>query len=120
MVKIENIKWINTNAARCWFLGLLFAVCADLYRLRNNLQRLSILSKANAVGAGKMGDEDALKKEVATLRKEQQKIVLECIQDSLDLIIPGSILEYINVSQGVVGLVGTVTSIIGWSAAWPR
>ena len=139
VVKIDNIKWVNTNAARCWFVGLLFAVCADLYRLRNNLQRLSILSKASTInGAGGKPalktDEDALKKEVATLQKyslincfeslfnsrEQQKIMLEVIQDALDLIIPGSILEYINVSQGVVGLVGTITSIIGWSAAWPR
>ena len=26
VIKLENLKWINTNAARCWLFGLLFAV----------------------------------------------------------------------------------------------
>ena len=53
-------------------------------------------------------------------KREHGKIMLETLQDSLDLIIPGTILEYFPVSQGVVGLAGTITSIIGWNAAWPR
>ena len=113
IVKFDQIKSINTHAARCWFIGLLFAVTADLYRLRNNMQRIEVLEKAKST-------EDALKKELATLKKEQSKILLETVQDGLDLIIPGSILEYFKVDQGVVGLAGTITSLIGFQAAWPK
>jgi hypothetical protein len=52
--------------------------------------------------------------------REQTKILLECAQDGLDLFIPGLILEYTTVNQGVVALAGTITSIIGWHAAWPK
>lgn len=133
VIKFDQIKAINTNAARCWFIGLLFAVTADLYRLRNNLQRIQLLEKSDLRG------NDALKKELGTLKKfvtivavlmllllfilydrEKTKIMLETAQDTLDLVIPGSILEYIKVDSGIVGLAGTVTSLIGWQAAWPK
>jgi hypothetical protein len=69
--KVNDIQWVNKNAARCWLTGLLFAVAADLYRLRNNMQRLAILQKPYAMGKtlGAVPDEDVLKKEVATLQK---------------------------------------------------
>ena len=45
-------------------MGLLFAVTADLYRLRNNMQRIEVLEKANG-----QSSEDGLKKELASLKK---------------------------------------------------
>lgn len=90
---------------------------ADLYRLRNNLQRIALLQKGGEKALEKDND---LKKELAGLKAEQSKILFELIQDSLDVIIPGSILEYIPVSNGVVGLAGTVTSLMGVYGAWPK
>ena len=60
-----------------------------------------------------------LRNEINSLQVEQQKILLELFQDGCDVIIPASMLEYIPVSQGVVGIVGTITSIIGCRNAWP-
>ena len=87
VIQLSSIKSINTNAARCWFFGLLFAVTADLYRLRNNLLRLETIEKA---GPKELAANEHLKKEYATLKKEQSKITLELFQDSLDLLIPGT------------------------------
>lgn len=117
ILSIDDIDWVNRNAARFWFFGLLFALSADLYRLRNNVQRLDAIEKG---GFKRLVGEQDLKTEHYALVKEQKKILLEVTQDALDMVIPASILGYINVSSGFVGLVGTVTSLIGWRAAWPR
>eukprot|EP00158_Paraphelidium_tribonemae_P007505 Partr_v1_DN28272_c3_g1_i1_m76484 putative peroxisomal biogenesis factor 11 len=117
VVKLENIQWYNKNAARCWLAGLLFAVMADTYRLRNNMQRIDSLHK---FGMQKFDNDLSMKREADSLQAEQSKIVLELFQDSLDLIIPASILELVPVSQGVVGMAGTITSFIGCRNAWPK
>jgi peroxin-11B len=117
VLKLENIKTINTNAARFWLTGLLFAVTADLYRLRNNLQRVALLEKC---GEKVLEKDNDLKKELTGLKSEQSKIFFELVQDSLDLIIPGSILQYVPVSNGIVGLAGTITSLMGVYGAWPK
>ena len=46
--------------------------------------------------------------------------MLELVQDSLDLVIPGSLLEWIPVGPAFVGLVGSITSMMGCWAAWPK
>lgn len=52
--------------------------------------------------------------------RERVKIILELVQDSLDLVIPASLLEWLPVNQSFVGLVGTITSLMGCWAAWPK
>ncbi|KAI3652416.1 hypothetical protein MP228_002741 [Amoeboaphelidium protococcarum] len=115
-LQLFSLPWVNKNAARCWFIGLLFAISADLWRLRGNIQRVEVLERAKKGGT----DVDDIRKELSTLKREQKKIYLELAQDTLDLVIPGSLLEIIKVDNGFVGLVGTITSLIGWNAAWPR
>ena len=119
IVKLNDIKWFNQNAARCWLTGLVFAVAADVYRLRNNVQRLQLLDKA---GVKKFDDNqaNAVQKERDSLKKEQKKILVELLQDALDVAIPASLLEYVNWGQGTIGLIGTVTSVIGCRNAWPK
>lgn len=55
---------INRTAAKCWFIGLMFAVGADGYRLRSIQQRITVLSKRLVA----TGDND-VKKDVAVLQQ---------------------------------------------------
>lgn len=41
------------------------------------------------------------------------------IVDMVDMVIPLSLIGVINVSPGVVGLAGTVTSVLGAMSLWP-
>jgi hypothetical protein len=60
--KVNDPKALARNSARYWFIGLLFALTADLYRLRNNMQRLTVVQKLPR-------DDEGAKKERATLKK---------------------------------------------------
>jgi hypothetical protein len=41
------------------------------------------------------------------------------LQDLIDLVIPLSLMGIIDVSPGVVGLAGTITSLLGAASLWP-
>jgi peroxin-11B len=81
------------------------------------LQRLESIEKG---GFKALKEDEVLRKEHLMLKAEQPKLVMELLQDSLDVVIPAALLEYLPVSQGVVGLVGTITSLMGVFNAWPR
>jgi hypothetical protein len=66
VIKIQNIKTINTNAARCWLFGLLFAVSGDSYRLYNNIQSIEMLRNARQKA---LMEDDSAKAEITTLAK---------------------------------------------------
>jgi peroxin-11B len=68
VIKVSDFKSLQKNSARFWFYGLLFAVAADLYRVRNNFQRQYEMEKAKG--------SDTTKKELATLHKEKSKVII--------------------------------------------
>ena len=105
-IKVEDIKKLNTNASRAWFIGLLFSVALDLHKLRVNQAKQA---KA-ASGAG----------DVKALQTERRGLLLDLIRDVFDLSIPGSSLEYVKIETGTVGLLGTVTSAIGIYQQWGK
>jgi peroxin-11B len=49
---------------------------------------------------------------------EKLKLGRELLQDSLDLIIPYSMMGMSNINAGLVGIVGTITSLIGIWNTW--
>lgn len=43
---------------------------------------------------------------------------MQLVSDLCDLTIPSSVLGYINLDDGIVGLAGTVSSLIGVRSIW--
>jgi peroxin-11B len=52
------------------------------------------------------------------MRSDTFKVLLASLQDSLDILIPASALDFIKLEAGTVGLAGTVTSLLGGYAHW--
>jgi peroxin-11B len=45
---------------------------------------------------------------------------IQLISDICDLTVPGSALGYVNLDDGIVGLAGTVSSLIGVYSVWQK
>lgn len=103
----DSAQKIQRWAALGWACGLGFGVIADLHRFRLNEHQRKL--------AGHDQDASALK----FYAKEKVKIVTDLVQNSFDLVIPLSTLQYVHFSPGTVGLVGTFTSLLGAWANWP-
>ena len=52
--------------------------------------------------------------------RERDTTNLQLISDVCDLTIPGSALGYANLDDGIVGLAGTLSSLIGVYATWNK
>ena len=52
--------------------------------------------------------------------RERASTNMQLVTDVCDLTIPSSALGYANLDDGIVGLAGTLSSMIGLLAAWKK
>ncbi|KAJ3062137.1 Peroxisomal membrane protein PMP27, partial [Quaeritorhiza haematococci] len=108
--QIENI---SRRGNHFWLLALFFSLSGSLHKLRINLIKTDLETRIlRAAAKDGKGDESA-EKNLKVLKKERFNLTLATVQDSLDVLIPSSLLNYINVEPGIVYLAGSITSILG-------
>ena len=103
---------VNKNAPRLWFIGILASLLTNLYKVRcGYMQRVggfSLLTKAEPHGLSSIMD------------VEMQRLTKDSLQDLIDLVIPLSLMDWIKVSSGTVGLAGSITSLMGATSIYPN
>ena len=107
----SNLKIIDDLAPRLWLIGLLSSLAYNIYRAETHLKI--------CIEEGKIKSSP----EFFSLIKDDhalRNLLLEALQDLLDLIIPLSLSGMIEFSPGIVGLAGTITSILGSRNLWPH
>ncbi|KAL8745807.1 MAG: hypothetical protein Q9184_007828 [Pyrenodesmia sp. 2 TL-2023] len=108
--KLESAKRLQKEAYRAWFVGLMFNTVAGLYTLWGLRQREQEVDKVDGEGVV----------ESRKLQRERAGTQLQLISDVCDLTIPGSALGYANLDDGIVGLAGTVSSLIAVWGTWKK
>jgi len=108
--KFEGAKRLQKEAYRSWMFGLLFSAVSGSYSLYQLRQQSSKIDKKDGEGV------------VASKRieKERAAINLQLLSDLCDLTVPVSALGFANLDDGLVGLAGTVSSLIGVFAQWKK
>lgn len=106
----EAGKKLARGAVRFWLMGLIFSFVNSLYQLRTLAEKEKKMEKTEAEG----------KLEGKTIAKERKGVKTQLLCDICDMTIPLSALGYMNLDDGVVGLAGLVSSIIGLRAAWSK
>lgn len=101
---------LAAEASRAWFVGLLFSLVGGTYTLYTLRERERGIMKT--IAEGKMEGE--------RLVRERKATVTQLISDVCDAAIPASALGYVQLDDGVVGLAGTVSSLIGLKATWKK
>nr|POE75549.1 peroxisomal membrane protein 11 like [Quercus suber] len=109
--KFEAAARLQKEAYRAWLVGLVCNVLAGTYTLYN-------LRQAEQQQRRSADAEKAV--EMKKLQKEKSATQLQLISDLCDLTVPGSALGFVTLDDGIVGLAGTVSSLIGLSAAWAK
>ncbi|KAL9025501.1 MAG: hypothetical protein Q9196_005685 [Gyalolechia fulgens] len=108
--KLESAKRLQKEAYRAWFVGLMFNTIAGLYTLWGLRQRELEVNKGDGEGVV----------ESKKIQRERATTNLQLISDVCDLTIPGSALGYANLDDGIVGLAGTMSSLIGVWNTWKK
>ncbi|KAM0794907.1 peroxisomal biogenesis factor 11 [Usnea florida] len=107
---LASVKRLQQEAYRAWFAGLTCNAIAGLYTLWQLRQRDQRVDKSDGEGVV----------ESKKIMKERNTTNLQLISDLCDLTIPSSALGYANLDDGIVGLAGTVSSLIGVWSTWKK
>ena len=126
---MASAKRLQQEAYRAWFAGLTCNAIAGLYTLWQLRQREQSIDRND--GEGVVESKKILKSVSARFtrelkvdadgdHRERNTTNLQLISDLCDLTIPGAVLGYANLDDGIVGLAGTVSSLIGVWSTWKK
>jgi len=120
-LKLESLKSIDEIHSKGWFWGLLAGVIISLYKLRNILENYNKAKEALAAAESSQNSIGIAEnnKKLAQYDADRNKQLQSLLKNGVDLVIPSARLGWLPVSDGTVGLAGTVTSVIGIYDTWP-
>lgn len=107
---------IAKNAARFWAAGLTFSLVSGVYKLYNLSQRTKLAVRPKATAE----KEAERRVELNQIASETKAVRLQMLQDCCDWVNPGTATGLINANDGVIGLAGVLSSLLGANAQWKK
>lgn len=132
--KLQSGARIAKEAYRAWFVGLACNIAAGVYTLYN-LQVIAKKQQSAGGDAEKKVEQKTLERYVLLMNgrrdvvgwladsvdyREKAATQLQLLSDVCDITVPSSAIGMVDLDDGVVGLAGTVSSLIGLTAAWAK
>ncbi|OJJ45466.1 hypothetical protein ASPZODRAFT_99564 [Penicilliopsis zonata CBS 506.65] len=108
--KLAAIKRLQDTAQRAWMAGLLCSAMAGFYTLWNLQGKEKTLDLKEGEGVV----------EAKKIERERAAARIQLVSDLCDLAMPISALGFANLDEGLIGLTGIVSSLIGLSSQWKR
>ncbi|KAJ2898279.1 Peroxisomal membrane protein PMP30A [Zalerion maritima] len=108
--KSPNAKKWQTHAFRFWAVGIICSILGQTYSLYKLREREAKVDKKDGEGV--------VESKRIALERYQSRIQLLC--DFCDLTVPTSALGWANFDDGIVGLLGVVSSLIGAHTQWKK
>ncbi|RYO67622.1 hypothetical protein AA0116_g253 [Alternaria tenuissima] len=96
---------------RAWFAGISFSIASGLYSYYNLLQHSKTITSSS--------DPEKVV-ETKKLQKELNAVKVQLISDLCDITIPSSALGWVDLDDGIVGLAGTTSSLLGVWSQWRK
>jgi peroxin-11B len=139
--KSDSAKRLGKEAYKYWFAGLAFSAMSGIYGLYRLRERETKLNKE--IGEGVVESKrlqkyvflGSLAQKIGIAGKlviyytdgllideyrERAAINLQLLSDLCDLTVPTAALGWVSLDDGIVGLAGTVSSLIGVYGAWKK
>jgi len=115
--KSGDLQSVKDRRNGWWALSISLSFIHAVYKLQAIHAGLKKESqRALAVEAGPATE---AKNKIKKLETDKLDTQLEIVKNAADLPIPFVALKFLDLNDGVVGLLGTVSSVIGCYAAWP-
>ncbi|KAJ5959522.1 Peroxisomal biogenesis factor 11 [Penicillium vulpinum] len=108
--KLASAKRLQDSAYRSWGAGLIFSVVAGVYTLVRLQEKEKTIDRKEGEGVV----------EAKKIEKERSVARIQLISDVCDLAAPLSAIGMVNLDDGLVGIAGTVSSLIGVWSQWRK
>lgn len=108
--KLDSAKKLQEYAYRAWMSGLVCSVVAGVYTLYRLQERQKTVDRKEGEGVV----------EAKKIERERIAARIQLVSDLCDLTVPLSALGYAKLDDGLVGIAGTISSLIGVWSAWKK
>ncbi|OAL32902.1 hypothetical protein AYO20_07693 [Fonsecaea nubica] len=108
--KDARAKSVQITAYKFWLTGLIASALAGVYNTYKLRERARAVDEKDAEA----------KLEKVKIARQQQSVNIQLISDLCDLTVPSTILGYTNLDDGIVGLAGVTSSLLGIYGAWQK
>jgi len=107
----EIAKKVDKTSQRFWLSGIAFSILCGLAKTGRLVREIKLSTSEKAEG-----DEAQIK----ALRANRTAARQQLIQDSLDIWLPLTNLQFANLNDGTIGLIGTMTSLMALRSNWAK
>ncbi|KAL5380938.1 hypothetical protein DPSP01_007472 [Paraphaeosphaeria sporulosa] len=97
---------------KAWFTGITFSIVSSLYQLYCLRERSAKLSSKAAEAEPIV--------EAKKIARETNAVRLQLLSDLCDITIPATALGWAKLDDGIVGIAGTVSSLLGVYSQWKK
>ncbi|EED23305.1 peroxisomal biogenesis factor (PEX11), putative [Talaromyces stipitatus ATCC 10500] len=108
--KFDSAKKLQEYSYRAWLSGLVCSVVAGVYTLYRLQEREKTIDRKEGEGVV----------EAKKIERERVAARIQLVSDLCDLSVPLSALGYVKLDDGLVGIAGTISSLIGVWSAWKK
>ncbi|KAL7007726.1 Peroxisomal membrane protein PMP27 [Cystobasidiomycetes sp. EMM_F5] len=106
----DRYEVINRQAARFWAIGIAASILSGIYKLRGVALKQARAAQSVRSSPEKEADR---KVEIKALAKAYTDTRYQLVQDLFDFVLPMTTLGYFNLNEGVLGLAGLASSLMG-------
>ncbi|KAF9015287.1 peroxisomal biogenesis factor 11 [Cyathus striatus] len=114
----KTAKRIGKTSFRFWFAGIVFSIVNSVLRTSRLTRETKRLEASKSWGEKDLSEEAARETRLVTLNAARRATRQQFIVDLLDVWIPATGAEILNVSEGLLGIFGLISSLIGVKAQW--
>ncbi|CAI7564871.1 hypothetical protein PCG10_006103 [Penicillium crustosum] len=108
--KLSSAKQLQQSAYRSWAAGLIFSTVAGVYTLVRLQEKEKTIDRKEGEGVV----------EAKKIEKERSAARIQLLSDVCDLAAPLTAIGVLNLDDGLVGITGTVSSLIGVWSQWRK
>ncbi|KAF5312486.1 hypothetical protein D9619_003162 [Psilocybe cf. subviscida] len=114
----ETAKRVAKRAFQFWFAGIVFSLVHGVLKAARLAKEAKALRESKVWGEKDLAEEATRETRLNAVRAARKNNRQQLVIDLLDVCIPATGAEILNVNEGALGILGLLSSILGAKAQW--
>ncbi|KDR85118.1 hypothetical protein GALMADRAFT_233746 [Galerina marginata CBS 339.88] len=114
----ETAKRVTKRAFQFWFAGIVFSLVHGVLKAARLAKESKRLRESKVWGEKDLAGEAARETRLSVVEGARKNNRRQLIIDLLDVSIPATGAQLLNVNEGTLGILGLVSSVVGAKAQW--